>query len=52
VASQSILLEIIGITMFMFLAIVHMATVKARRGVVMAEAVVVMARVMIGIKSL
>ena len=61
VASQSILLEIIGITMFMFLTIVHMATTKERNGadmmgvkaVVMVKVMVkVMTGVMTGIKSL
>jgi hypothetical protein len=48
VVSQSILFMIIGITMFMFLAIVLMVTFRARGGVVMTGAA--MAGTMTGTK--
>jgi hypothetical protein len=56
VVSQSILFMIIGITMFMFLAIVLMVTFRARGGAVMTVVVMVvmtgaaMAGIMTGTK--
>ncbi|CAH1905289.1 hypothetical protein NTGHW29_510024 [Candidatus Nitrotoga sp. HW29] len=52
VANQSILFEIIGTTMYMFLAIVHMEIIKAKKEEVMVGAVVVLAGGMTEIKLL